>query len=133
VANPNPNPRSLHQSLTLCIVPNRCTHCARACRYFRDYAPHLPCALEEAGSDCCELVFSELCGCGASTTMERNYTHHDAQHCVTKQWRTQGHFCRPDTPLHRRRHEKLHNLWHQVMHVHLAAALDLSTCASLVC
>ena len=95
------------------------THCMHRCRTqhvrcFRDHAPHLPCALDEAGSDCCELVFSELCGCGASATMERNYTHHDAQHCVPKQWRTQSHFCRPQAPLHRRRHEKLCTIWDQV-------------------
>jgi hypothetical protein len=46
--------------------------------------------------------------------MERNFTHHDAQHCVQKQWRTQSHFCRPEAPLHRRRHEKLCNIWDQV-------------------
>ena len=88
-------------------------HCALH-RFFRDFTPGLPCALMQDGSDCCEKVFSELCGSGASSTMQRIYTHHDALRAVPKYWHVEEQMCNPDAPLKKRSHEKLCDVWHKV-------------------
>ncbi|KAG5179318.1 hypothetical protein JKP88DRAFT_327157 [Tribonema minus] len=82
-------------------------------RFFRDFTPGLPCALTQDGSDCCEKVFSELCGSGASSTMQRIYTHYDALRAVPKYWHVEEQMCSPDALLKKRRHEKLCDVWHK--------------------
>jgi hypothetical protein len=84
------------------------------CRFFRDFASTLPCELSEDGSDGCELAFSQMCGSGASTTMQRTYTQQDVLTCVPKFWRVEEHMSNQRLGLQRPRHEKQRDIWAKV-------------------
>ena len=75
--------RQTYQHVTL-----SCFSSTLLIRLFRDFAPSLPCCLDESGSDCEERLFANCGGFGKIASWQRNYTFAGMVAMIQKEWQT---------------------------------------------